>query len=256
MGHMIHPRIPLLHRPVGRWQYGSAMMNAVEMTAGMHAALDDRAEAWRFLTRFAAEWRAPLGAGDGYESEVLDEAEERLGVRLPAALREVYELLGRRDDLLRNQNRLLRPEQLYLSEGALVYQTENQGAAEWGIHLEEVEAEDPPTAIRSSLMDASAERWEPWTKRLSAAVTDLVMSETVLCERDGLMDATDLIDEQGLSEFEPLPTLLPEHHGSAWYLGQGVILHVLDEAWLTARGQNPEALDSVRVVMAGNWING
>lgn len=50
--------------------------------------------------------------------------------------------------------------------------------------------------------------------------------------------------------------MLPEHLGSAWYLGQGVILHVLDNAWLTGRGQSPEALDSVRVVMAGDWING
>jgi hypothetical protein len=232
------------------------MMSSVEITAWMRAALDDRAEAWRFLTQFAAEWRTPLGAGDGYESSALDEAEERLGVRLPAALREVYELLGRRDDLLRNQDRLQRPEELYLSQGALVYQTENQGAAKWGILLEDITAEDPPAVYRLSLADASAERWEPWTARLSVAVTDLVMSETVLYDRDGLMDATDLIDEQGLAEFEPLPTLLPERWGSAWYLGQGVLLHVLDEFWLTARGQTPEALDSVREIMAGDWING
>jgi hypothetical protein len=218
--------------------------------------LDDRAEAWRFLTRFAADWRAPLGADDGFEPAVLMEAEERLAVRLPAALREVYALLGRRDDLLRNQERLLRPERLYLSEGALVYQTENQGAAEWGILLGDITAEDPPAVIRHSLADTAAERWEPWTARLSVALMHLVMAETVLYDRDGLTDATDLIDEQGLAEFEPLPTLLPERHGSAWYLGQGVLLHVLDNAWLTARGQNPDALDSVRIVMAGNWING
>jgi hypothetical protein len=230
------------------------MMNPVEMAAGMRAALDDRAEAWHFLTRFAAEWRSPLRADDGYDPSEFDEAEQRLGVRLPAALREVYELLGRRDDLIRNQDRLQRPDELYISKGALVYHTENQGAAEWGILLEDLIAEDPPTVIRSSLADASAERWEPWTTRLSVAVLDLVMSETVRYDHDDLMDATDLIDELGLAEFEPLPTLLPERHSSAWYLGQGVLLHVLDESWLTARGQSPEALDSVRVVMAGNWI--
>lgn len=113
-------------------QYGSAMTDSVEMAAGMRAALNDRNEAWRFLTRFAAEWRAPVGVGNGYDPAVLDDTEARLGVRLPAALREIYGLLGRRDDLLRNQNPLLRPEQLYLSKGAMVYQTENQGAAEWG----------------------------------------------------------------------------------------------------------------------------
>lgn len=232
------------------------MTSSAEIAAGIAAALDDRAEAWRFLTRFAADWRSPLSAGDGYDSCALDEAEQRLGVRLPAALREVYGLLGRRDDLIRNQDRLQRPDELYISKGALVYNTENQGAAQWGILLKDLITEDPPTVIRSSLADASAERWEPWTERLSVAVTDLVMSETVLYDRDGLMDATDLIDELGLAEFEPLPTVLPERLGSAWYLGQGVLLHVLDESWLTARGQSPEALDSVRVVMAGNWING
>jgi hypothetical protein len=63
------------------------MMNPVEMAAGMRAALDDRAEAWHFLTRFAAEWRSPLRADDGYDPSEFDEAEQRLGVRLPAALR-------------------------------------------------------------------------------------------------------------------------------------------------------------------------
>jgi hypothetical protein len=124
----------------------------------MRAALDDRAEAWRFLTRFAADWRSPLTADDGYNSSALDEAEQRLGVRLPTALREVYGLLGRRDDLIRNQDRLQRPDELYISKGALVYHTENQGAAEWAILLEDLIAEDPPTVIRSSLADASAEQ--------------------------------------------------------------------------------------------------
>lgn len=203
---------PNEHRPrrVSGRQYGSAMTtSSAEIAAGIRAALDDRAEVWRFLTWFAAEWRAPLEIGDGYGAAVLDEAEERLGVRVPAALREVYGLLGRRDDLLRNENRLLRPEQLYLSKGALVYNTENQGAAEWGILLEDLITEDPPTVIRSSLADASAERWEPWTARLSVAVMDLVMSETVLYNRDGLMDATDLIDELGLQSSSHCPRCCP-----------------------------------------------
>lgn len=222
----------------------------------MRAALDDRAAAWRYLTRFAADWREPLGDGDGYGSAVLDEAEQRLGVRLPAALREAYGLLGRRDDLLRNQDRLRRPDQLYVAGGALVYHTENQGAAEWGILLEDITAEDPRTAIRLSLADTSAQRWEPWTARLSVALVELVMSETALYDHDGLSDGTDLIDGEALAMFEPLPALLPEQHGSAWFLGRDVLLHVLDDAWLTVRGRTTEALDGVREVMAGDWVSG
>lgn len=62
------------------------------------------------IADFAADWRAPLRAEDGYDAEALDAAERRLGVRLPTALREAYALFGRRDDLSRNQDRSQGPD--------------------------------------------------------------------------------------------------------------------------------------------------
>jgi hypothetical protein len=230
------------------------MMSTVEMAAMMRAALDDRADAWRFLTSFAADWRAPLRPGDGYESAVLDATERRLGLRLPAALREAYVLLGRRDDLLRNQDRLLRPDDLDVYEGALVYHEENQGTAHWGILLDDLGAEDPPAMIRPDLADKAAERWEPWTERLSAALVELVMSEAALYDGDGLSDGTELPDG-ALAMFDPLPALLPERHGSGWLLGDDVLLHVCEGFWLTVRGRTPEALDAVRESVPGDWVN-
>ena len=67
-------------------------------------------------------------------------------------------LLGRRDDLCRNQDRLLRPDELYVYEGALVYHAENQGAAHWGVLLDDLVAEDPAAVVRPDLADKSAER--------------------------------------------------------------------------------------------------
>jgi hypothetical protein len=56
-----------------------------------------------------------------------------------------------------------------------------------------IEAEDPPAVIRPDLPDRAAERWEPWTDRLSVALVELVMSETVLYEDDGLSDGSQLL---------------------------------------------------------------
>lgn len=140
--------------------------------------------------------------------------------------------------------------------GALVYHTENQGTAEWGIPLEGIAAQDPPTAIRPSLAGSSAARWEPWTARLSVALVELVMSETALYEDDGLSDGTDLIDEQALAMFEPLPALLAERHESAWFFWKDALVHVLGGGWLTVRGRTPEALEAVYEVMAGDWVSG
>lgn len=102
-------------------------------------------------------------------------------------------LLGRRDDLVRNQDTLLSPERLRVLEGALVYHVENQAVAHWGILLSDLAVQDPPTVVRRDLADRSAERWEPWTARLSVALVELVMSETVLYESDGLSDAPELL---------------------------------------------------------------
>ena len=230
------------------------MTSTAEMTAGMRAALDNRAGAWRFLASFAADWRAPLHPGDGYDSTVLDAAEYRLGLRLPAALREAYMLLGRRDDLCRNQDRLLQPDELHVYDGALVYHAENQGVAHWGILLDDIVTEDPPAVVRSDLADKSAERWEPWAERLSVALVELVMSETALYDGDGLSDGADLPDG-ALSMFEPLPTVLPGEHGSGWFLGDDVLLHIIEGCWLTVRGRSSEALDAVREAMPTDWVN-
>lgn len=232
------------------------MTRALDMTAGMHAAIRSRAEAWSFLADFAAYWRAPLQAGDGYDAATLDAAERRLGLRLPAALREAYLLLGHRDDLCRNQDRLLRPDELQVYEGALVYHAENQGAAHWGILLDDLGAEDPATVVRPDLADKSAEQWEPWTGRLSVALVELIMSETALYDGDGLSDGADLPDDT-LEMFAPLPALVPEEtgYGSAWFLGDDVLAHVNDGVWLTVRARSADALDAVRDAVPGDWVN-
>lgn len=221
------------------------------MTAAMRAAMRDRADAWRFLTGFAADWRAPLRPGDGNDAAELDKAEQRLGLRLPAALREACMLFGRRDDLCRNQDRLLPPDELDVRAGALIYQEGNQGAVHWGILAEDLDADDPPVVARPDLRETSAQRWEPWADRLSAALIECVMSET-LYYGDGLSDAGEVF---GMEEraFEPLPAL--SRAGSRWLLGDNALLHFHDGSWVTVRVRSREAFGSVRAAVAADWIN-
>lgn len=230
-------------------------LDATEMAAAMRAALRDREEAWRVLSRFAADWRMPLRPGDGCDASDLGKAEERLGLRLPAALREAHLLLGRRDDLCRNQDRFLPAGELYVREGALVYAAENQGCALWGVRLDDLGAADPPAVVRPDLADTSAQGWEPWADRLSAALIELVMSET-LYYGDGLSDAGEMtgMDEDA---FEPLPAVLPDSPGyrSRWLLGDDALLHVRDGSWVTVRVRSREAFDAVRASVTADWVN-
>ncbi|MFF0413570.1 hypothetical protein ACFYUY_24420 [Kitasatospora sp. NPDC004745] len=90
------------------------MTGAFDIHTRLPAALTDRAQTGRFIADFAASWHQPLWPGDGWSAEQLAACEHRLGLALPAALRETYLLLGRRSDLTANHDTLLRPDELHV----------------------------------------------------------------------------------------------------------------------------------------------
>jgi hypothetical protein len=90
------------------------MSPGLDISAEVAAAVGGRAGVWQFIRDFAGLWRSSLADGDGYGEADINAAEERLGVRFPAAVREAYELFGRRTDLTSNQDRLFRPGELRL----------------------------------------------------------------------------------------------------------------------------------------------
>lgn len=92
------------------------MTGGFDAGEALRGGLDDRRQAWDFIGRFAAEWAAPLAAGDGVSRDVWRAAEQHIGAELPAALREAYLLFGRRPDLMARQDRLVPPHQLELDE--------------------------------------------------------------------------------------------------------------------------------------------
>lgn len=110
-------------------------------------ALSDRRRAlldsarWRALEVFAARWYArPLSDEDGHTPLEIEEAERRLGTRLPAALAEWFELVGRRLRLV--QDHPVPLGALEVENDAVRIWSENQGV--WSVHVP-LDGDDPIT---------------------------------------------------------------------------------------------------------------
>lgn len=177
---------------------------------------------WRRHVGFVRKWFAtPLGPGDGLGREVVDVAERRLGVRLPAALREAYLLLGARDDVIgayrnrsrRHDPRLLPPAALELDEheGArlLVF---NFGAQDQGPRAIPLGTDpDPPALIWPE--DLSSEGYRPIGEGFSAfLLAQLLYQRAAWPPADGrttrhFTQDNEQIDLAGYSRL-PLPSWL------------------------------------------------
>ncbi|MFF7248479.1 SMI1/KNR4 family protein [Embleya sp. NPDC008237] len=173
-----------------------------DIHAALPAALADRAGAWQFIRAFAADRTEAIGVADGYDRAELDASAARLGVAVPTALRELYELLGRRHDLTSNHDVLLAPDKLYVEDGVLVFREENQGVAWWGVRPD---GDDPAVLARYSLAEPAEETWSAWLPRLSVAAVEIVLSEVLLFD-DELVEAIELAPE----EIERLPEEMRE----------------------------------------------
>ncbi|MGW7364996.1 SMI1/KNR4 family protein [Streptomyces sp. NPDC054841] len=241
------------------------MTDEFDLARSLAAGVESRQGAWQFIRDFTAHWTdGALDDAAGYPEADLAAAEERLELRLPAALREAYALLGNRADLTSNHDELRAPAELYVDESgeALVFRDENQGAARWGILLTDLDRDDPAVVVRLDLADKSAETWEPWLDRVSLTFVEIVLSESLHAPYE-LVDFLDGPKESDLEELEqhgvrlPLPDYPPGESGAArWFLRDDVLLRDDAGAWLMARGRTEQALDRVRDRIDGDWLNG
>ncbi|MFE2154473.1 SMI1/KNR4 family protein [Streptomyces lavendulae] len=238
------------------------MTQGFEFAASLTGGVEDRRGAWSFIRGFAAHWAGALASGDGWAETDLAAAEERLGVRLPAALREAYLLFGRRRDLTSNHDVLLSPAELYVDDAkeALVFRHENQGTASWGILLDSLQDDDPAVFIRPDLADKSAERWEAWLERLSLCFVEIVLSESVqadheLCDfLDPDDDSIELLEKNTVRLPFPAYPMGEEEQPIRWFLGRDALLRE-DGMAVLARGRTAEDLDRVRDLIPGDWLN-
>jgi hypothetical protein len=112
---------------------------------------NSRPERWSLLTQFIADWYRPLRADDGYSSKDLDLLQKRIGFSLPPAIREFYQLAGRRNDIWSVQDTLLPIEQVSLENGVLEFYVENQSVTSWAIRAGDLSQEDPPVIFNHGI---------------------------------------------------------------------------------------------------------
>lgn len=122
-----------------------------------------RSPRWRGFIDFAARFVEPLGPDDGLTSGELDRTEERLGLRLPRALREWYRLAGRREDVLGRRDHPVPAHELEVQDGVLFIYVEDEELFRWGALVEELGHEDPRIVTREDAGDVPI----VWNERLS-----------------------------------------------------------------------------------------
>jgi hypothetical protein len=239
------------------------MSRGFDIARELASGLDDRQAAWRFVRGFAANWLTPLAEDDGWSGAELDAAEDQLGLRLPAALREAYGLFGRRRDLTSNQDTLLRPDELYLDAAgeALIFRVENQSFARWGVRTADLDQPDPPVAIKLDLRSEPAESWHAWLGTFSSACIEILLSESIYaCEELGDHKAQEEGEAEQLEQryaqlaLPDYPT--PPIGGTAvrWFVGPDVVLRDDQQGCLWARARTAAALDAVRHDLPGYWL--
>ncbi|MEU3493579.1 SMI1/KNR4 family protein [Kitasatospora cineracea] len=221
----------------------------LDLPRDLPAALTDRTAAWRLIARVAAFWDAPLRPQDGCPEAELDAAEARLGLRLPAALREAYRLFGNRPDLTGNQDTLLTPDRLYVDLDCLVYRVENQSCAYWGVPLAALGQDDPPTVVWS---DTDAPRTEPWTARFSTECLAVVLTEP-LFDEDAYVDAGE-VDPASLTGWTELPRLYEPGIDTRFFARPDALLAVQGDSWLALRATSEEALDALCEQIEVSWL--
>lgn len=238
------------------------MVGGFDAGRAVGAGLGDRRRALEFIGEFAAAWTRPLVREDGYGEDVLQSVEEHLGVRFPAALREVYPVLGKRTDLTARQDPLLPLDRVRVdqAEAVIVFRRENQACAEWGVAATDPwNHEDPPVYVRQP----GDRPWEPFAARMSLACAEMVLSEVLLgaefmamCDLSGVPAAAAAESAYKLVALPEYPLWYDTAAASRWFAAPGKLLRMDgrgSSCWLVAAGQTHNDLKSICTAIPGEW---
>jgi hypothetical protein len=86
----------------------------------------------------------PLTERTALSPNVIAAAEKRLGVRIPAALRDYYLVAGRERRFNTSHNRVLAPQKWTIDKQRLIFMEENQQVVWWAISTRNAGNDDPP----------------------------------------------------------------------------------------------------------------
>jgi hypothetical protein len=214
---------------------------ALNLHQELETAVRDAAGAWQFVRRFAETFATALVAADGCD-----------------------DLVGKRNDLTRSQDRLLVPDQVHVDDTGqvLVFRVENQHVVQWGIPLSMVTEPDPPVVFRLDSASQAERAWRPFLERVSLACVEMVLSEW-LSSGEEFADNRELDDEAIVlleNQFRRLPMsdypfwAEPGGGPMRWFERRGAILRENPGTWLWVRAASAEGIAAVRNALPGEWV--
>lgn len=118
----------------------------------------------------------PLTERTALSTTVLAGAERRLGVKIPAALREYYRIAGRERRFNTAHNRLLPPSDWSLDQKRLIFMEENQAVVYWGVSIRNPDSDDPPA---SQGINNEPITWHPENRKCSGFLTEMLHYQAV-----------------------------------------------------------------------------
>lgn len=190
----------------------------------------------------------------------LSAAEERLGGRLPPALRSSYARWGRCTGLSW-QDPLLSPGHLARDrDGFIAFRSENQGCALWAFHGDDAAAD--PTVHLDPAPFTARSRWQPDLGTVSEFFVHITLSAAIF---SGAHNNNCAIDHEGAltaveARFAPLhaPDFLwwPDPHLDPirFFGGPDILIADLAHTWLWVATLTSEAHDEVRRLLPGDWL--
>ncbi len=212
------------------------------------ARLATREDRWSLLKDFVAEWHTPLKEGDGYSAEEIDTAERRLGLKLPPALREWYQLAGHRKDVVATQNYLVIPKELEVEDGLLEFHSENQGVVRWGVRPADLHLPDPPVYLNDEGLHDEPQALIRENETLSEFVLQMALCKMVVvrCFRSKPLAISTRLDKDAAARVEQADVYLgfPDWHWPNYpvqfYGAEDTLALILEEKWiyLAANTQN------------------
>jgi len=100
----------------------------------------------------------PLSKRDGMSADRLTKTENRLGIHLPAALRDYYLVAGKEKVLNHSFNRLCSASAWEVHSGKLIFFEENQTVVVWGIPVTKQAVQDP-VVFQCPLVSGELDKW-------------------------------------------------------------------------------------------------
>ena len=165
---------------------------------------------------FTEEHRVP--------ESVIETAENRLGFRLPSALRTLYAETGEATALHAAHNALVPPYRVDFAGDHLVFYEENQSVVVWGIERTRLGEEDPP--VDQGQLDQATGRWTFVSE--FASVSEFACAQGAWQAVQGGLPFVGVIENHPYEHLEPMlgPPTVTTNGMSIWVGNGGVALEL------------------------------